>query len=755
MLYPVVGFKRLDPEGNRLSFGVLDAPDKSKVTYTSPSDVLSVKQLSMMVAEDLDPATVKYERNGAISELGFASGASEILKPRAMGFYLENGSLRAQLTVVIPQGRPIEITATVTFLGVKATVKGGLAGGQLLAARIGEFWLVNPAMAADATGWRRLSLGDIFSAIGDGRFFHTGLASAANGFLYYHAVPGDVGGKFYGQFSVVFNVKPFAGLPGLTTELCPGVNATMTAGSPAWLDQAPQFSFQVDSAAVSACYANIFARLKNLSWGDIVAALRKVVAYLRSMRETGDPNSALRKALDYRIPLVNRSVNDLLDITDKVAGTIEDIANGPATSLQKLNDMLKNALGIRGPPDPLSYDPVSGVLSFAFDLGGSTEYAVPFNFDFGMLGIELPGLFGGNTSLISAGGSGSINIKASARLGVRMGIDLNITSGSAGVFMKTGSNGTSFTAQFSATGYDLAFKAKLGPFGIFIDRGHASVAGTLSVALGEYKGSDDRGTQPRDQLYLIGYADKTVSSDIGRIADFVDSNAIVAILAGSVSLPMSIGTESHKTPVNGDPECTETGHPGTDTVSGSFTFNVGALLGQSGNPISYSITLPHFCSGLFGPSALLNLLSDPAVLLEGLDLVLGQIQEIVGGRILGFKLPFLGNILANNPVANGIGDLRLKMLQPLIKVIRENDLTLEGLAAKLQATLELALSDFGTPSVQLNLGTDSIEFRAKISKAISIRLADIDFDIGIPALGLAAKLNPPSSSATRSTSASA
>src|SRR5262249_41812057 len=142
----------------------------------------------------------------------------------------------------------------------------------------------------------------------------------------------------------------------------------------------------------------------------------------------------------------------------------------------------------------------------------------------------------------------------------------------------------------------------------------------------------------------------------------------------------------------------------------------------------------------------------------------GTLQDAVNGQILGVKLPFIGDVLAGNPVAQFIGNFRDSMLEPLANTLRENNISLEGLVGLIQDTLfdvfstklhVLEHSD-GTPGdgvnpvksddVKISGFTDDphdsfVQLDMQLGGQFQIS-TNVAFDLGIPALSLSANLNP-------------
>src|SRR5207249_1318791 len=106
---------------------------------------------------------------------------------------------------------------------------------------------------------------------------------------------------------------------------------------------------------------------------------------------------------------------------------------------------------------------------------------------------------------------------------------------------------------------------------------------------------------------------------------------------------------------------------------------INLLDGNPNNGSPFSITLPSFDFSALQKPSIFALLSDPAVMIDGLDRLLLTLQDALNGQIMGAKLPFIGDLLANNPASNFIGDIRADLLQPLANTIRKNNLNLDGL----------------------------------------------------------------------------
>src|SRR5207245_558477 len=77
---------------------------------------------------------------------------------------------------------------------------------------------------------------------------------------------------------------------------------------------------------------------KDLSFSQIVDAFVKVANYLTKLQQFS--------FLQSKLPLVNKSVSDLLDYASKFATQLQSFENNPTDSLQDINLALKSALGL-------------------------------------------------------------------------------------------------------------------------------------------------------------------------------------------------------------------------------------------------------------------------------------------------------------------------------------------------------------------------------------------------------------------------
>jgi Ca2+-binding RTX toxin-like protein len=620
----------------------------------------------------------------------------------------------------------------------------------------------------------------------------------------------------------------------------------------------------------------IVDRFRDFSFDDVLLALRLLIDILRNI-DGSDGGTPLAAALDFKLPLIDRSVSDLVDIADKYEELIDQLTANPASSVQLLNNLLASALGFAAPSitvveltpgaapatdevqritldntiagtfrlqfglektAPIAFDATAAqvesalealfgitnvsvvksvgnfdsdpenetrfditflnpgdqnvdmliadatrltsvnilslftgggdfVLNFDFLFSRAVNVTRPFSLDLSALLGSIPGIGDALSSIVSADASGNLNVNASVNFALKMGLDLGGSDKS--FFLRTdtnpgpANNGTGLSATLSASGTDLDFSARIGPFGLFVVDGSANFNASFAVKLNDAD-SDGR-------FVIIGLPGGA-SSDLGNIGSFINTSSVTVTGTASASLPLFVGTADLLVPIDfGAPGAGPTPQAGDqNTLSVSIDF-VEMFDGDADNGITYSLPAVglDFFSNLSLPS-LFTLLSDPAAFIDGLNKVLKTLQDTLNGQIFGFELPFIGNALANNPVANFIENFRLDLLQPLAQTIRANNLDLMGLIDVIQTTIFNALQPLGllanTPDLPgTETGPDagdigfkflkadgspgnfltgqSLQFDFDIGKTFAVDLGDpILIALGIPALGLRGMIDP-------------
>src|SRR5205807_8145241 len=148
---------------------------------------------------------------------------------------------------------------------------------------------------------------------------------------------------------------------------------------------------------------NRLLAFKDLSFSQIVAAFGQVVNYLTKLEQFS--------LLNDKLPLLNKSVSDLLDYANKFAAQLQAFESNPTDSVQDINLALKSALGLP-PNSPLVNLSLDGdALKIQLALTTSFQDQLQLNLNLG----NIPGL-SGVSNLIGAGASGNLTVHANATL---------------------------------------------------------------------------------------------------------------------------------------------------------------------------------------------------------------------------------------------------------------------------------------------------------------------------------------------------
>ena len=229
-----------------------------------------------------------------------------------------------------------------------------------------------------------LDLDVLGAAIGTGKVFYDSTqAGPANP----RAPPtGFVKATVSGGLGATLALQPDGFLKGISDAIG-GLNASFTVDATAanWLDGIPTPTFSFTGPDVS----TILDRFQHLDFATIIAGLQAVVDYLQQM--AADGNGPLADILNTQLPLVNKSLADLLDVASSVATTINAIVSNPSGAIQELNNRIAAALGLTVPSLPL----VSGTLganelqtitvanaqhgSFTLSFKGATTASIPWD----------------------------------------------------------------------------------------------------------------------------------------------------------------------------------------------------------------------------------------------------------------------------------------------------------------------------------------------------------------------------------------
>src|SRR5207247_4505646 len=112
------------------------------------------------------------------------------------------------------------------------------------------------------------------------------------------------------------------------------------ATSQDWFTSLPSPTFQFQGPDFNA----VLDRFKGLDLQTIIAALQLIVGLVRSL-DGSSGGSALAGILTKPLPLVNKSVAELLDVASDFANKVNEVLQNPAGAIQQLNNIIAGALG--------------------------------------------------------------------------------------------------------------------------------------------------------------------------------------------------------------------------------------------------------------------------------------------------------------------------------------------------------------------------------------------------------------------------
>jgi Ca2+-binding RTX toxin-like protein len=414
--------------------------------------------------------------------------------------------------------------------------------------------------------------------------------------------------------------------------------------------------------------------LKDLDFNDIMAALRAVLGYLRQLQGFA--------VLDAEIPLLDRSLNDLLDYADGFAAKVEQLQQNEQGTLQELQTYIRSELGL---PLTLSLDTADATKkALKIELDQSVGYdGGPLN-----LNLELPEPA---KSFVGADLDAELDVTANAGLGLDLGIDLNTLA----PFLY-GSSNVTLGARVAA---DLDFSATLlGLIGVFVRGGDVTFD------------RDGLRATPQPAELRVGLKDPSAryafaDIDLGGASSDVDVTLDAALKA---TLPIFAPTPTDK--------ISTTDHTLDINLSHTGAFD-GTL------DLTNAIDLPDWDLNALIDS--LDFTGDLSSLLNGIHTLLGFVKQGLESEVLSKKLPLVGDKLKS-------GAAFIESVRNAIQALNnESDNSYATIQTRLAQVLgPLVNSVTITPTVTT---TDHAEYLIRLNKSVTL---NPQFDLNLPALGL-------------------
>jgi Ca2+-binding RTX toxin-like protein len=448
----------------------------------------------------------------------------------------------------------------------------------------------------------------------------------------------------------------------------------------------------------------------NVGLEQILAALGELAEFLGGLEGFGFLNAD--------IPLVNVSINDVLEFAERFGEAVDDLQSNPAGSLQLLEGKLKEALGIAPTSDVIDLELAEGnifKISLGLDAGFTTS--LPINFD---LGAGLP---------FDLAGAGSIQADGTLDISLDFGLDLDDPLNLSSIVLYESSG---IVGELNLGSDNLSFRAAVGPLGVYISGGEVSVGGNLA---------SEGGTSALD-LFQLGFDFDgedflPVGTVLGALGTYLDVD-----LGGevSVNLPVFFPTESS--------------HRGYVRFDAGLGYSLGGGLQVTGDllPQAYA-TDGTTVIGIgelfvFDPSNA-SLLDNILLAIDGIDMFLAGLQDVMDGEVFGVSIPLIGDQLGG--AAQFIADFR----EDFIGIFREE---VENLTSPTDNIISVKLfellgpgglgilldgdddgTDISATDVELDPDDTYIQWNLRIGGPIVNASAGIGFDLGIPGIGLEAE----------------
>ena len=457
----------------------------------------------------------------------------------------------------------------------------------------------------------------------------------------------------------------------------------------------------------------------NIGFAQILAALQQLAEFLNRFEQFG--------FLSEPIPLINVSINDVLSFADRFSQAVSDIEDNPAGTLQLLEGKLKEALGLEPSSTAIALtitDQNILKISLGFDAGFSTN--LPINFD---LGGDLP---------FDLAGAGSLQADGTVDISLDLGLDLDdpLNPDSIVIFESSGIIG-----ELNLGSSNLAFNAAVGPLGVYISGGMVNLGGNLASA---------GGTAAQDLFQVrFEFGDEGTPGEflpIGQVISSLLDHLDAEVGAGiSVDLPVFFPTQSS--------------HRGSlelslglsfDAATGDFELS-GSPIPQAFDPDGTPIAITELF--VYNP-ANASLLDNILLAIDGIDMFLAGLQDLLDGEVFGVTVPLIGDSLSG--AANFIADFRAdfvstfreeveNMADPEQNIISRKlfellgpdgldillDSTGDGLITAADVVLTTNVNDEGVPLLE-----NYLQWNVRLGGELLNAGAGIGFDLGIPGLGL-------------------
>jgi hypothetical protein len=599
----------------------------------------------------------------ANTQLGYPASLS--VTPSELGFYIEAASIDADLTL---DGAAVSATGRLGIISIS------LAGSASVDATLTGS-LVNPT---DHTG--KIQFDDFAALVAAKRW------------------PDMIALNYAGDGSVLFDTVTVDGLAGWSHGANPQVEVSFASIA------APRV------LTVTMTDLGNLTNVQDLSVAQVLALVGQGATLLSQMQDAD--------ILQYRLPILNISAADILDVAGLWTSTIAQVQASISSdvSLQVLTADLSSALAAKGLPGfTLSLDGES--LKISLDYVASVSKSLSFELDLGSLLSLASGsteIFDKLTDLFDATGTALVSVDAQVTASISLGLDLSdVDNPRTFVY-----DDTHLSLELTAAATNLNFTFSFGPLGIAVKNGSA-----ILDADGD---ADTEGGASFEITIQDGDADGRHYFD--AVAPLTDD--LSAVLTAGVGISLPVYYPSASMPLGGE---------GNNIIAVTATSLQDVINGVAD---SVAITAPNFNNLLDGVN-IVSVLADPSAVLNGLQSQFNMVSSTLSAVITAADLPLVGDQLVSSvDFVQDIGSSLLGTVRTTLNQALDGENPTDLLREALFSALGAYLTDINhdgsitIDDVVMEIDTadyQNIEYRVELSGSISA--TDIDFG-GIDVLAL-------------------
>ncbi|MGB7327574.1 MAG: hypothetical protein WBD31_22040, partial [Rubripirellula sp.] len=360
-----------------------------------------------------------------------------------------------------------------------------------------------------------------------------------------------------------------------------------------------------------------------------------------------------------QLPVINRSLEEIFSFTDDFLAKVEAAVKDPAETLQEVERLLEEALGITDDNNADFHDQMlslrlnDGVLDLHVEMNAIFNEIFSFNLDLDSL---LPGenTIGMLADLVNGGGN--IELGAYASLTIDIGIDFS--GDLPNVFLydfdETAGTGTRVELGTKIRGENLELGFRAGPMEIGVKNGYAVLDGDGVMATDDYATfivSLDQETGTPDDDGRFDFASESILDNLNwDLNGGFDVNLPLALDIAGLDLTLDTPLRVQTNPALGE-----------DGL-------VNLLNMLRGEPHAASVivfTYPDIAGtfeSLGGDFSIVSMLNNPETILDGIDFALATVEDAFMDAI-DHDLPLIGDKLV--AAANFLGDMRTGVLSQL------------------------------------------------------------------------------------------